>query len=245
VTTPAPFALSSVIHLVRPTGRVARDLAGLRDGLCLAEAASLFHHVPLRRLHEHDAPDDFSAWVLGVLQDRETAERLAFAAQDAPPGAEPLRAALLAVLDTRAPDPRADGTVPADAGFAFLAAESVALATGLVAQDAAGLKRLLPVTDPSVWFLHLVEQPWIGSASPTLVEWLRARDGGPAADELEQELSGGRPIGLVRERVLRAWRRRGLARRIADAAHAPDRVRRDHGRTAVAGLARRLARGSG
>src|SRR5438132_8977059 len=100
---PAPFPLLGVVHLVRPAGRTARDLESLRAGIAEASVQSLFYHAYqplLRTTAASDAPpDDFSAWVNGVVQDRETAERLSFAIQDRSSSAAELRSALVEVLE--------------------------------------------------------------------------------------------------------------------------------------------------
>src|SRR5436190_19596404 len=81
----APFQLSSVIHLIRPAGRAARHLEDLRQGLADASPACLFNHTLQAQLRHAASdimpPDDFSSWVDGVVQDRETGERLSFAVQ--------------------------------------------------------------------------------------------------------------------------------------------------------------------
>jgi hypothetical protein len=242
------FPIAGVVHLVRPLGVHAPDLAALREGIASAPAASLFHHVLVARLRtpreSSVAPDDFSDWVLGVVQDRETAERLAFAAHDAAPGPEPLRAALLAVLDAMPAAARAARVAPPDGAFAFLAAESVTLDTGLAAEDPAMLARLLAVSDTSAWFHHLVEQPWHDPRSGAGA-WLRARGAVAMADAIDREVASARPFERVRERLLRAWGRGRLAHRLVEAAERPETVRRVVARSAVSGLARRLARGTG
>ena len=79
------FELFGVVHLVRPAGRTAHDLEELRQGIGEASPESLFYHAHGPQLRHPEAdephPDDFSAWVNGVVQDRETAERMSFAIQ--------------------------------------------------------------------------------------------------------------------------------------------------------------------
>ncbi len=240
------LALTSVVHLVRPTGVVANDLEELRAGIATAPNEALFLHVPLVRLRAggDDAPqDDFSDWVFGVVQDRETAERLAFAAQTAAGSAADLRAALLAVLDAHAPATRAARRAPAGGGFHFLAAESVRLDTGLFAEDPEVLLRLLTVADTSAWFYHLVEQPWRADGTETLCGWLRARGAATVAARIEEVVGSGLPLEAVRSRLIRRWRRGRLVQRLSEASQRPETVQRVLARAAAAGLARRLARG--
>src|SRR5512134_3055164 len=96
------FELQSVVHLVRPAGARARNLESLRLWIAEATAETLFYHtVQCLLRHPHGLeppPDDLSAWVHGVVQDRETAERIAFAVQSRAGSAADLREALLEVL---------------------------------------------------------------------------------------------------------------------------------------------------
>src|SRR5262245_3357111 len=102
------FELISVIHLVRPAGERATDLETLRAGIARAEAATLFYHTlqcPMRWPDaEEPKDDDLSTWVRGVIQDSETAERLAFAVQSHGGSATDLRSGLLEVLEA-VPEP--------------------------------------------------------------------------------------------------------------------------------------------
>ena len=97
------FELRAVAHLVRPWGAPIRDLEQLRAGIGDAPAEVLFHHAVQYQLRHAGAgelpPDDFSAWIGGVVQDAETAERLSFAVQSQRSSPDAIRSALLGVLD--------------------------------------------------------------------------------------------------------------------------------------------------
>jgi hypothetical protein len=233
-----------VVHLVRPTGARAANLQELREGISEAPAGSLFHHAvqpPLRAPSaEEPGPDDFSAWLGGVLQDRETAERVSLAVQHAPASAEALRAALLAALD-RLPEPdRRARVAPTGGEFVFLTVDSVPIPTGFRAESPAELADLLAEADPSAWFYHLIEQPWFAAGRHPLADWLRAHGAARLADWIAEESAEGHAPAALRRRVLRRWRRSRIGARLADAAAAPDAERREAGRAAVASLVRRI-----
>ncbi len=242
------FELTAVVHLVRPAGRLARNLEELRAGLAEVPARALFFHTvqcSLRRPDAEDPPaDDFSAWVNGVVQDRETAERLAFTSQAQGAGPESVRAALLEVLEAIPEKTRVARDAPEGGAFVFLAADSVAVPTGAVAHEPAELVDLLAAADASVWFYHLLEEPWFGDGSRPLAQWLRAANAGRLAAMLEECAAEALPLAALRRRVLGRWRRSDFGRRLARAAGRPEEERREAGREAVAGLVRRLRRGS-
>jgi len=239
----APFALSGAVHLVRPTHRVAHDLAELRAALVDAPIESLFYHavdVVLRSASATEIPpDDFSAWAHGVLQDGTAAERLSFAVQGADGGPAELRERLLGALA----DVRSARRAPEGAAFVFLTSESVPIATGRVAEDGESLLRHLAEADPSVWYYHLVEQRWFAVGDAPLLEWLRTRGEPRLAEWLLEAARSGKPIARVRRQVLARWRRSRLGPRIAAAASEPEAERREAAHQAVAGLVRRLQRG--
>jgi hypothetical protein len=241
-----PFELLGVVHLVRPAGRTAHTLEALRAGIADATVASLFMHVrqPLLRYAALGvAPaDDFSHWVDGTVQDRETAERLSFAVQDHGADAEGLRVALLAVLGGLSGKTRRSGSVPEEGAFVFLEADSVTVRAGGTAGNCAELVEHLTRLGPSVLFYHLIEQPWLAPDRASLVEWVRACGDARLADWLAESGRSGRPLEELRVRLTRHWRRRGLAARVARAATAPEDVRRDHAQRAVTTLVRRIQR---
>ncbi len=248
MTTP-DFELEGVVHLVRPAFLEATDLESLRAGIAASDDETLFLHALQCRLrlpaaHEHP-PDDFSAWVNGVVQDRETAERLLFAAQRRGGTAEALRASLLGVLETVPEKARRARTAPAEATFIFLAAESVRVPTGVVVSTADALFAALGEADASVWFYHFIERPWFDGQAPAPATWLRAIGEGRTAAWLEEAAAAGLPIEMLRRQVLARWRRRHLGRRVADLAARSDDQRRDVGHEAVTRLVRRLKQGGG
>ena len=242
------FELTGVVHLARPTGQLAHDLDELRNGIEAATPQVLFYHaiqVVLRAgTGEDPPPDDFSAWSYGVVQDRETAERLAFATRDHTTSAPALRAALLSVLDTIPQKARAARDAPEGGDFAFITIDSVPIPTGGAA-DVNRLVETLLEADDTVWFWHLFEEPWIRAGECPLGDWLRASGAEALAQRLEQDARSGLSIEVLRRRTRRTWQRGQLARRLAEAVSAPEEERREEARAVVAGLVSRIKRRDG
>jgi Family of unknown function (DUF5752) len=240
------FALAGVVHLVRPVGRRAENLEELRLGIAEAPPTSLFYHAVQCQLRAPDGdelpPDDFSAWVEGVVQDRETAERLSYVVQSAGAAAEPLRDALVATLLAATAASKRPGAAPPGGEFAFLAVDSVAVPTGEEAEDASRLMELLASAGDSVWFHHFVERPWFEPGEPAPVRWLRERDEPRLAEALLEAVRAGRPVATMRRRVAARWRRHNLGLRLAEGARRTEAERAAAGHAAVAGLVRRLKR---
>ena len=240
------FELTSVVHLVRPAGDRARDLETLRAGVERAGTDSLFYHAiqcPLRRPDSRELPpDDLSAWVSGVLQDRETAERLSFAVQSHGGSEAELRQALLDALESVSEKERRARAAPAESEFVFLAAESVRVPVGVSARGADELVEALAAADPGVWFYHLIEEPWYQPGTPPVARWVRGLGESRLATLLEEEARSGRGLEEMRRRLLRRWRQSRLHGRVAAAAAATENARREAGAAAVAGLVRRMTR---
>jgi hypothetical protein len=243
------FELTGVVHLARPTGRMAHDLDELRNGIEAATPQVLFLHaiqVILRQGSSEDPPaDDFTAWVYGVVQDRETSERLAFATRDHTTSAPALRAALLAVLDGIPQKTRAARDAAEGGEFAFITVDSVPVPTGIDATDANGLIDALLEADDTVWFWHLFEEPWIRAGECPLGNWLRASGAESMAQRLEQDARSGLSIETIRRRTRRMRQRGQLARRVAEAVGASEDERREEARSVVAGLVSRMKRREG
>jgi hypothetical protein len=243
------FELSGVVHLVRPAGAEVHDLDGLRVALRDVPDRSLFLHTcgrMLRHPGSDELPsDDLSGWVNGVVQDRETAERLTYAAETSGLSATELRAALIQVLEAVPEKQRAEHDAPPGGEFVFLTAESVPVPSGERVTNASELFERLSEADPSVWFFHLIEQPWFEPPESTLFGWLRDRNEGRVADWLEDEAQSGRSLADLRQRALRRWRLRGLGTRIADASLSSENERREAGREAVSKLFQRISRPEG
>ena len=241
-----PFARFNVVHLVRPTGRSPRDLEDLRAAIADASPTTLFHHTfaPLLRFPNaaEPPPDDWSAWVNGVVQDHETAERLSFAVQARGGSADELRAGLLEVLDRMPEATRRRRDAQEEGCFVLLELESVRVPTDYVVGEGGDLMDALTEVPVSVLFFHLIEQPWLDPDAPSLVHWLRDHGERSLAARLAEFGRSGRSLGEERRNLARRWLRSRLPQRVADAATLSDDHRREEGRRAMARLARRLAR---
>jgi hypothetical protein len=241
-----PFELSGVVHLVRPAFLQATNLDELREGIANVEDRSLFHHAVQFQLRspagEELPPDDFSAWVAGVVQDRDTAERLSFAVQRAANGPAPLREGLLHVLDGMSQSTRKSHDAPEAGAFVFLVSESVVVPTGRVAHRAADLFAELTAADDSVWFHHFVERPWF-DGSLSIAEWLRDQEEPQLAGWLDEAAGQGLPLERMRRQLIARWRRRSIGPRVAAAQDSSEFERREAGREAVARLVQRIRQG--
>ena len=242
-----PFELCTVAHLVRPLGVTAHDLQGLRDAVADLSPSALFQHTVQHRLRHQvgDEPprDDLSAWVAGVVQDLETAERLGFAIAENSASPEGVRAAVLGVLDAVPERARRNRDAPEGGDFTLLEADTVVLPTGHEVRDAAAVLEALPKTDVGVWFYHLLEEPWFGEPEHTLLSWVESQDE-KLAHAFRAEVATGLPIETIRRRLMTKMRRRMLGRRVIEASGHPPDVRRETGREVVGRLIRRR-RGGG
>ena len=237
------FELCGVTHLIRPWGEPAGDLEELRRGIAAAPPEVLFRHAAQYPLRDPGAeelpPDDFSAWIGGVVQDDETAERLSFVVQGGAASPDALRAAALAVLDAIPERRRRERDAPPESRFRFLAAVSLSHPIGTTVRDGQGLVEALAAADASAWFFHLVEQPWYGAGRAPLLEWLAATPDRRLAPWLREAAAASLPLDKARARVLGRWRRSRIGRRVTEAAAHPHDARREVGRRAVARLLRR------
>jgi hypothetical protein len=238
-----PFELSGITYLIRPWGTPAGDLEQLRQGIASAPDDVLFYHAVQYQLHHPGAeelpPDDFSAWIGGVVQDGETAERMSFAVQGCGPPFDRLRAALLGVLDTMPEKRRLQRDVREDSAFPFMGTTPVRFPTGSLVHDGQELIDALLAADACVWFLHVVHEPWFEGGRVPLLSWLDAVPEPRLADWLAEAATGGLPIDRARTRVSRRWRRSRIGRQVAQAAMTPESERREAAKRAVVNLVRR------
>jgi hypothetical protein len=241
-----PFELRGVAHLIQPWGTPARDLDQLRDGIASAPVEVLFNHTVQYQLRHSGAnelpPDDFSAWVGGVVQDAETAERLSFAAQSRNTSVASVRVALLEVLNLLSEGRRRARDAPEESAFLFLSATSVNFSTGTFVGDGQELVETLLEADPGVWFYHLVEERWFREGHASLVDWLLTTRDHRLASRLVDAADSGLPIEKARAQLHRRWRQSRIARQVTEAAASPEDARREAGRQAVARLVRRVTR---
>ena len=242
----APYQLLGVSHLLQPWSDPVQDLEQLRAGIASAPANVLFVHVlqcQLRHAAASELPmDDVSHWVASAVQDYEVAEKLWFALAHAEPGAEPARRALLDVLERLPASRRGERRGPLGGAFTMLTSISVPYPYGEPQDDPRALVEALVHSDVSVWFLHLLEEPWNRGARPTLTAWLHARGESRLARSLDECALSGLPLEKASARFERRWRLGQVRRRLAATEHVPGqepppRVTRE----AATVLAKRLA----
>ena len=240
------FELDTVVHLIRPWGSPARDLQQLRDGIAVAPSEVLFRHAVQYELRDPGADelprDDFTAWVGGVVQDAEVAERLSFVVQNQNASAEMVRPALLGVLDSLSSKRRERGDAPEGSEFVFLAAYSFRYAIGIGVREPQEVVDALVSSDPGVWFTHLVEEPWYQNGRGSLVEWLVRAGHSRLANWCFESAHSGHSVERARGRLSRRWQQSQLGLRLARATAAPEDERREAGREAIARLVRRRTR---
>ena len=238
-----PFELEGAVYLTAPTGASATTLEDLRTCVARATSATLFHHTQRRRLAADDEtpPDELSAWVRGVVQDSEIAERIGFAVQSAPPGAESLRERVLQALDELPASVRERRAAPEGGRLALLSVRPVPVPSGLVADDVDDLARVLEQATRDVWFHHLVEEPWFRPGEPSLLGWLREGGGDALATMLEREVRRRASIDAVRAALRRHRRRAAITSRVLSGESTAPNETRELARR----LARRVARDNG
>jgi hypothetical protein len=241
---PGPLPLFGVVHLVRPTGRTAADVGALREHIAGASDASLFYHThhPLLRhaFAPTPPPNDFSAWLDGVVQDRETSERVGFAVQSAGRTPAELRAALLAAIPEAGTRTGPAVAAPPEGEFVFLEMDSVPVDLGLVANDPDELVTHLCAGGVGIYFYHVLEWPWFDAGGVTVSEWARAHGEPRLAEWIEESARDGRPLADSQRRLGGRWRRSQMMRRVAMGADVPEGVRQARARNVVSGLVRRI-----
>jgi hypothetical protein len=241
----APYQLLGVAHVLQPWSEPIQDLEQLRANVATAPANVLFVHLlqcQLRHAAAAEQPmDDISHWVASAVQDPETAEKLWFALASAELGAEPARKALLDVLDKLPQTRRNERRGPLGGAFTMLTSLSVPFPYGEPYTDPREMIEALIRSDVSVWFLHLLEEPWSRGARPTLTTWLDARGEHRMARWLDECASAGLPLGKVCAKFQRRWRLSQVGRRLAAGELAGQEPPPHVTREAAALLAKRLA----
>lgn len=242
----APYQLLGVSHVLQPWSEPIQDLEQLRANLANAPTNVLFVHLlqcHLRSAAAAELPmDDVSHWVAAVVQDHETAEKLWFALAYAEPGAEPARKALLDVLDRMPASRRHERRGPPGGAFTMLTSMSVPYPFGEPHDDPIALVEDLMRADLSVWFLHLLEEPWHRGARPSLTAWLHARGETRLAQWLDECAHSGLPLEKASARFQRRWRLGQVRRRLAEGEHVAGHEPPPHvTREAATLLARKLA----
>ena len=172
-----PFVFYTTAHIVELTGRSARTLTELRDGIREVTGSSIFHHtfgaLRDRPFAAQRYTSDFARWTAEVLQDWPVAERLAFMDPTEFPSIRELRERILQVIGDRL----AEGaeTAPALPGREFHFSQSISLiyAVGQVARSLPELVEGIRRASARTLFFHLVEARLrIGRCTNDLSYWL-------------------------------------------------------------------------
>jgi len=172
-----PFIFHTTAHIVELTGRSARTLTELRDGIREVTGSSIFHHtfgaLRDRPFAAQRYTSDFARWSAEVLQDWPVAERLAFMDPTEFPSIRELRERILQVIGDRL----ADGaeTAPALPGREFHFSQSISLiyAVGRAARSLPELVEGIRRASARTLFFHLVEARLrIGRCTNDLSCWL-------------------------------------------------------------------------
>jgi hypothetical protein len=172
-----PFIFYTTAHVVELTGRTARTLTELRDGIRQVTGSSIFHHtfgaLRDRPFAAYRYTSDFARWTAEVLQDWPVAERLAFMDPTEFPSIRELRERILQVIDDRLME---EGeTVPAPPGREFYFSQSISLIypVGQEARTLAELAEGIQRASGRSLFFHLVEARLrIGRCTNDLSCWL-------------------------------------------------------------------------
>lgn len=205
-----PFIFYSGAHIVELTGRSARTLAELQDGIREVTGSCIFHHtfgaLRDRPFTAHRYTSDFARWTAEVLQDWPVAERLAFMDPTEFPSVRELRERILQVIQDRLAE--GGDLVPAPPGRAFHFSQSISLIypAGLTAHSLAELADGIRRVSAQSLFFHLVEARLrIGRCTNDLSCWLAdSLDAPELARRLDQlDLLAPSTEGL-RQQVLRA-----------------------------------------
>jgi len=162
---------------VELTGRMARTLAELRDGIREVTGSSIFHHtfgaMRDRPFAAHRYTNDFARWTAEVLQDWPVAERLAFMDPTEFPSIRELRERILQVIGDRLTEEGETAAAPPGREFHFSQSISLIYPIGQEARTLAELVEGIRRASVRSLFFHLVEARLrIGRCTNDLSCWL-------------------------------------------------------------------------
>lgn len=156
-----PFVFYATSHIVELTGRGARSLVELRDGIRAVTGSSIFHHtfgaLRDRPFAAQRYANDFARWTSEVLQDWPVAERLAFMDPTDFPAIRELRERILQVIQDRLAEGAEGPPAPADREFHFAQDISLVYPTGRRATTLPELVEGIRQAGPRTVFFHLME----------------------------------------------------------------------------------------
>ncbi len=172
-----PFVFFSTAHVVELTGRTARTLVELRDGIREVTGSSIFHHtfgaLRDRPFAAHRYTSDFARWTAEVLQDWPVAERLAFMDPTEFPSIRALRERIIQVIDDRLAEEGEPMPAPSGREFHFSQSISLIFPIGPEAWSLSDLVADLRGASARTLFFHLVEARLrLGRCTNDLSCWL-------------------------------------------------------------------------
>ncbi len=172
-----PFVFYSTAHIVELTGRTARTLVDLREGIRAVTGSSIFHHtfgaLRDRPFAAHRYTSDFARWTSEVLQDWPVAERLAFMDPTEFASIRELRGRILHVIDDRLAEEGETAPAPPGREFHFTQSISLIYPAGQAARSLTELAEGIRRASARTLFFHLVEARLrIGRCTNDLSSWL-------------------------------------------------------------------------
>jgi hypothetical protein len=171
------FVFYSTAHIVELTGRTARTLPELRDGIREVTGSSIFHHtfgaLRDRPFAAHRYASDFARWTAEVLQDWPVAERLAFMDPTEFPSIRALRERIIQVIDDRLAEEGEPMPAPPGREFHFSQSISLIYPVGPEVWSLPDLVEGIRRASARTLFFHLVEARLrLGRCTNDLSCWL-------------------------------------------------------------------------
>jgi hypothetical protein len=160
-TTIAPFAVKDCALVAISTGRRARNLRELCDGLQTIHPESIYYHFwgILLRPHFEDPEynNDFASWVRHALHDSTLAERLGVIDPAEFGDLEGLRQKLVAVLEERLDETESPSWTRLDQQFHFVRSQTVVFDTGRRIRHPRELPGALPTLSLGSVYYHVID----------------------------------------------------------------------------------------
>lgn len=216
-----PFVFYTRHNLTYLTGRKARTLRELADGIREAPSSSIYHHTH-HFLQQHEVlspvpPNDFAYWITNALGDRLLGERVASIDLMEFDRLRHLRARILEVIEAAlAEEGRPGLSAPSGLEFHFMKAQTFVFPTHCRARTLAEFRDCLQKVSPMSIYFHMFEWRLRGEhPSGDFSNWLSSSLG---EDALAQRIAAVDPytqtIDNLRRRLVRM-----VEERIAEADH--------------------------
>lgn len=175
-----PFVFYTERRLVALTGRNARNLPELLDGLQHVPGSSIFYHTHQQYLSLHfEKPQfrhDFAVWVSQALQEEGLAEKLAAIDLLAYTAIRGLRDTLVATVGKHLKDVGNRRECPPGDEFHFCKSKSFIMPTGIVAENVPDFFAKLPqVTNVSLFFHFIEARLRLGRPTNDFASWLETQ----------------------------------------------------------------------